>query len=379
MHWNGGATMQQLEAQRWDDIPEVRRRSYQTINAAALNAKHFAPIKYIVPGILPEGLTLLAGKPKFGKSYMAMGLGIAVASGGKAFGSIDCEQGDVLYAALEDNPRRLQSRLRQMLPYPLTMPDRLHIATDWQRVGDGCVEDVDDWLNEHPGARLVILDTLARIKPKSDGRGTLYDEDHSAIRPLQELAGRRGIAVVVIHHVRKSEADDVFDTISGSNGLMGVADTMIVAARKGDLTILAGKGRDIEDYERALTRDALGGWTIGGDASQLASTNERQKVLDALRASNGPIGAREVADLTGDPYDNVRRTLTRMAQAGEVCRVGRGSYTCPNGPNVPNGFQHSDYSDVFEDDDWDSRRGSVPIHADHDAIEWDNGTVGTGA
>lgn len=339
MDWSGTAgelraLVEREMAKPGQNVQVSGGRKYQTIDAAALDAMEFAAIKYIVPGILPEGLALLAGKPKFGKSYMALGLGIAVASGGLAFGSIPCEAGDVLYAALEDNNRRLQARLRTMLPYGMEKPKRLHIATDWRRIGDGGVEDIEDWLDEHPGARLVMLDTLARIKPKSDGRGTLYDDDHSAIRPLQELAGRRGIAIVVIHHVRKSEADDVFDTISGSNGLMGVADTMLVASRRGDLTVLSGKGRDIEDYEKALTRDAVGGWTISGDAGELAKTNERQAILDVLAGSQEAMTPSEVATHLGKKRDNVNHLLSRMVSEGKVQRT-KGRYS----PFTP--FTHS--------------------------------------
>lgn len=348
-------------------------RAWSTIDAATLDAMTFPAIRYIVPGLIPEGLTLLAGKPKFGKSYLALDIAVAVASGGVAFGGIDCAAGDVLYAALEDNPRRLQARLRSMLPYG-AKPERLHIATDWRRVGRGCEDDLQQWLDEQANPRLIILDTLARIKPISDGRGSLYDEDHGAIRPLQEIAGERGIAILVIHHVRKSEADDIFDTISGSNGLMGVADTLMVLGRRGDLTLLSGKGRDLEDYEKALSRDVTGGWRITGDAADLASTRERQAVLDAVRGAAGPIGAREVSDLTGAPYENVRRTMARMNQAGELIRTARGQYSCPNSPIVPTNSETRRNPSVDDDDDWDSRFGPVPSGLD----DWDIGTVGTG-
>jgi len=236
-----------------------------------------------------------------------------------------------------------------MLPYGMENPKRLHIATDWRRIGDGGVEDIEDWLDEHPGARLVILDTLARIKPKSDGRGTLYDDDHSAIRPLQELAGRRGIAIVVIHHVRKSDADDVFDTISGSNGLMGVADTMLVASRRGDLTVLSGKGRDIEDYEKALARDSVGGWTISGDAGEMARTGERQAILEALRDEGEPMKLAELVVATGKKKDNLAHLLKRLMKEGLVDRPTHGTYAL-SGHSTRSTHSTCQQSDPFDDD-----------------------------
>lgn len=183
------------------------------VDAGKLQSMKFPPIRYTVPGLLPEGLTLLAGKPKSGKSWLTLGLAVSVASGGIALGSIPVDQGDVLYLGLEDNLRRLQSRLQQMLPHS-KWPDHLTLGTECPAIGSGCVEALEGWINAKPNPRLIVIDTLARVRPANKSSEGVYSNDYSAIQPLQELASRHNISIIVVHHTRKSDADDIFDTVS---------------------------------------------------------------------------------------------------------------------------------------------------------------------
>lgn len=306
-------------------------RGFGSLTAAALNAMQFDPVRFVVPGLLPEGLAILAGKPKFGKSFAVMDMAIAVASGGKAFGKIDCDPGDVLYCALEDGERRLQDRLRKMLPLGEAndAPDRLHIETNAPRLDDGLIDALEGWVEGHPEARLIVLDTWVHIKPAGNGRTTQYDEDAQGLRPLHHFAKRHpGLAVVVIHHTRKLDADDPFDTISGTHGLTGIADTLLVMARQGDTAKLCGQGRDIEGYEKAIERDLLtGGWRILGDASERAKTGERQAILELLQEAEGePLTLATIASSTGKRKDNVSHLLKRLAGEGLVEKAGFGKW-----------------------------------------------------
>ena len=323
--------------------PPKRGGELETISADKLAAMELPPVKYIVEGYVAEGLTVLAGRPKVGKSWMALGLAIAVASPeGHAFGSIPVEQGDVLYLALEDNMRRLKRRLNQMLPSG-SVPDRLDIAVSCPRLDRGGVEMIKRWVEQHPGARLIVVDVLQRVRPGARVKDFLYDGDYRTIEPLKQLADERGIAILVLHHLRKMPADDPFDTVSGSTGLTGAADTVLVLARdpKGGTT-LYGRGRDIEEIETAVKFDHLdGSWTILGAASDIRHSDGRSAILRTLRGAGEPMSPRDIADVTGQSYDAIRQLLTRMWKSGEVQKAKRGRYSacdtpdpCHNGHNV---------------------------------------------
>jgi RecA-family ATPase len=167
-------------------VPEGRSQlgecfgTARIFTAAEIVAEELPPVRWVVSDILPEGVTFLAGKPKMGKSWMSLGLGIAISSGGVALGAKQVEQGEVLYLALEDNRRRIQNRLNKLLA-GRRAPPNLHIANEWPRLDEGGADLLDDWVAAHPDARLVIADTLAMLKPRANGRRTQYDEDREAV------------------------------------------------------------------------------------------------------------------------------------------------------------------------------------------------------
>ena len=329
-------------------LPTVPTIGLGTITADTLAAMTFPALRYAVPGLIPEGLALLAGKPKFGKSFLALGIGIAVASGGVAFNSVRCDEGDVLYCALEDSPRRLHDRLHKMLPTG-RMPSRLHFKTTVPRLGEGLIEWLNAWLDAHPDAKMVILDTWRCIKPAVVRGGSAYDEDATGIAPLHALANSRpGLAIVVIHHTRKMEADDPFDTISGTFGLTGVADTLIVLAKHGESARLSAQGRDLDGYDKAMNRDAMtGGWLLAGDARELAKTGERQAILDVLHEAEGEtITLATIASATGKKKDNLAHLLKRLVAEGLVEKAGYGKYRSNPLSNYSNRSNSDDDDDA---------------------------------
>lgn len=317
------------------------RCKFGTIRADILAGMEFEPVKWAIPRLVPEGLTIFAGKPKLGKSFMCLQMSEAVGAGeGKLFGVEDIEIGDVLYCALEDSQRRLHSRLHKMHPWGGNVSDRIHFATEWPRIGDGCIEALDDWCDEHPNARLIILDTWRAIKPLANVRGSsAYDEDATAAAPLLEFTKRRpGLAVIVVHHVRKMDADDIFDTISGTHGLTGIFDTLMVLARHGEGVKLAAQGRDLEGYEKALDRDKLtGGWMVKGDAREIAKTNERQELLDALADADGEsLTLAAIASAVGKRKDTTRYLLKKLIEEGRVAQPHYGKYALSTHSNYSN-------------------------------------------
>lgn len=260
--------------------------------AAEIVAEELPPVKWAVEDILPEGVTFLAGKPKMGKSFMALGLGIAIATGGVALGTKRVERGDVLYLALEDNRRRIQNRLNKLLS-GRPAPAKLHIATEWPRIGEGGADLLDDWVVIHPDARLVIVDTLARFKPHARGRRSQYDEDRDSVDPLIPIAADHNVAILLVHHLREAESEDPLDMIHGSAGLTGGVDGALVLKRKRGQAdaYLHVDGRDIENpTELALKFDQNAAtWTIVGGAEEYRLSEIRRAIVKVLEDADEPL------------------------------------------------------------------------------------------
>ena len=300
------------------------------ITAAELQRKEFPPISYVVPGLIPEGLSILAGRPKVGKSWLALDVGIAVAAERVCLGERRPTSGDVLYAALEDNPRRLQRRIDKILsPVSAEWPKRLTLATTWRRLDKGGVDDVVQWADGVTNPRLCILDILAGVRPIRTRDG--YTEDYESLAALHRMANERGLAVLVLHHTRKMEAEDPIDTISGTLGLAGCADTALVIGRAAQGTTLYVRGRDIEEAEHAVNFDKHScRWTILGSAAEVHRSNERGKILDVLVNATELLGPQQISDRAQMKHDNVRYLLGQMAECGEVMKAARGRYYHPN-------------------------------------------------
>lgn len=213
-----------------------------------LLTKQFDPLRWVIPDILPTGLTLLAGAPKVGKSWAVLDWCIAVASGGHVFGSIPVHPGHTLYLALEDNERRLQRRLSYAIRGDKA-PEFFHYSTEAvERVGEGFEQRLCLWLDRRPKARLVVIDTLARIRPVTDGKQGVYASDYSVCAPLLKIAGDYDVAIVLVHHTNKGNASDKLARVSGSQGLAGGCDNVFVLDRdreEGNATLNV-RGRDIE-------------------------------------------------------------------------------------------------------------------------------------
>ncbi|WP_421360247.1 AAA family ATPase [Agrobacterium rosae] len=310
-------------AKRRDDNSGIH-----TFTAHDLRKMDFPPIRFAIPGYVPEGLTLLGGKPKIGKSWMSLDFAMAIATGGNALGSIRCEQGTVLYCALEDNRRRLQRRMRHRYGDERTWPKYFHFTTQMNRLGKGGLDDLRDWIVENDPA-LIIIDTLVCVRAqKSRDTGTGYDADYAALAPLQELAGEFGVSIIVIHHLRKMAGDDPLDMVSGTTGLTGAVDTILILNRDGNGITLYGRGREIEEIETALELDN-GAWKILGQASEARRSDQRNVIIDTLAKSNTPMSPSAIAKSLDVSENNIKQLLLKMVKAGELRKRGRGQYELP--------------------------------------------------
>jgi AAA domain len=298
--------------------------------AAALRTMTFPPLKFVVPGLLPEGLVILAGKPKVRKSWLALDIALAVADGRFCLGDRKCQQGSVLYLALEDGERRIQRRITKLLPsFGGEWPKKFHYATNWPRIDQEGVEQIDAWVELHPDARVVVVDIFARLRAPSRAGIGAYEQDYAALLKLQQLAVRRGITVIVVHHTRKGDSEDPVEEVSGTLGLSGCADGFLVLKRTAAGATLTGRGRDIEDVDLAVQfSDETCRWTILGAAAEVQRSDQRTRVLAALADAKDGMSPVDLSAELGISHTNAKVILFRMAKAGEIKKVRHGRYAC---------------------------------------------------
>lgn len=286
------------------------------IETRAITEGADAPLGWVVPGFVGEGLTILAGRQKVGKSWLAMDWATAVAAGGRAMRAVECEQGDALYVDLENGRRRLRARLDTLCPGPPDLP-RLRWASDAPPLGKGLVEALEHWRSGVARPRLVVIDAAQKPGWKAGAAGDVVH-----LTGLQRWATASGVGVVWLHRMRK--VGDPLVALGGSGGVFGFADAMILLDRDDAGATLQMRGRDGEDRHAALAF-AAGAWSLAGEAPDRQS-GERRRILEALEASDAPMAPKDVAETLGMRHANVRMTMSRMARDGELTRTGHGLY-----------------------------------------------------
>ena len=307
--------------------PEIQ--THQIMTDIDILSAEYPPPCWIVPGLLPEGLAVLAGKPKIGKSMLSLNLSTSIAMGANALGQIDVEKRDVLYLALEDTPRRIQSRISPML-HGSRPTGSLNFAFTWSKMDRTGLEDLDRWLDQNPGTGLVVIDTLARIRGAKRNGGTIYDSDYEDMCRIKSIADRHHIAIVLLHHLRKAGADDILDLVSGSTGLTAAVDTVAVLGRERARAdaVLYITGRDVEDREVALSfDDSTMAFNLLGDAEEYRMSRERRELLDLLGEFDGPVRLKELTAALNKKSTNVHKLLKGLVEHGFVEQPDYGHYS----------------------------------------------------
>ena len=217
---------------------------------------------FVVGTLLAQGLHILAGSPKVGKSWLALWLAVTVAKGEPVW-NMTTKQGTTLYLCLEDSVLRIQNRLFEITE---DAPDSVHFCTECALIGQGLEEQVEIFLTAHPDTVLVIIDTLQMVRPIHDAT---YANDYRDLSVLKRLADKHGIAILLIHHLRKEKAEDVFHRISGTTAISGAVDssfTLVEEKRGSGRAKLSCIGRDIEYRELTLERNGENVWELVSDS-----------------------------------------------------------------------------------------------------------------
>ena len=296
------------------------------IDAVDLLEMEIPPLVWAVEGLVPAGTTILASEPKIGKSWLAYQMCVEVALGGKILGR-PVSQGAVLYYALEDGSRRGQNRLRTALAGRRLPRGLLEVRWGAPKIGKGLEQHLETWLDSHSTARLVIIDTLQKVRPVgSKGRG-MYELDVEDMGRVQNIFRDRPVALVVVHHTRKLKADDFLASVSGSYGVTGSADTTLILKRKrleqdGSLDIVS---REVIESEIPVHFDVEAGlWTLGG--LQLRMSGLSTQIVEWLTI-HGPAKSGEIALGVGRLRVSVQRALSLLVDEGTVEKDAESRYS----------------------------------------------------
>lgn len=293
-------------------------------------------VEYVVPGVIPEGLTLLVAPPKIGKSWMVLGLGVSAATGGQAFGSIQVDARPVLYLALEDGARRLQSRLRTI--GVTAGPRGLYFMTD---VPSGAIATIEAFVERHAERKpLVILDTLGKVRGTYGGNDA-YGNDYAQMSALKNLVDAvPGSSLIVVHHTNKGEKSDFLDSVSGTQGLAGAADSILLIRRdrQSESSTLHVTSRDAKEGEYLLTL-TNGTWQLDGsslrDAAEAASNrvategvgDDMAELVKVVSKYPEGLKPKDVATLLHWEDSKTRLYLRRACESGRIANPKRGVYT----------------------------------------------------
>lgn len=237
----------------------------------------------VIDGLLYGGAYIFAGAPKVGKSFLMLQLAYHVSTGLPLWG-YKVHKGTVLYLALEDNHRRLQERLYRMFGEDST--DKLRLAIYAKSLGGGLEAQLKQFIAENPDTRLIIIDTLQKVR-EAGGDKYSYASDYELICRLKQLVDETGTCLLLVHHTRKQQADDQFDKISGTNGLLGAADGAFILQKEHRTDSTASldiSGRDQQDQRLYLKRDENRlSWDLERSETQL-HLEPKDKILEAIAA-----------------------------------------------------------------------------------------------
>lgn len=257
--------------------PPVRKLT--AISAAELQHKDIPPLEFAVEDLIPYGLSLLCAPPKYGKSWMALDVGLQVAQG-KPFLQHPTRQCGCLYLALEDGERRLKFRMEKLLEGK-SAPENFFFATNATTIKTGLCEMLNDFLQTHPDIGLIIIDTFQFVRDCAPKKEAPYATDYREVSTLKKFADKHNLALLLVHHLNKRIDDgDPYNMISGTTGITGAADTSMVLTRikRSDTnTTLSSISRDMGEHETVLSFDENScRWTVMGTAADIAAEKDRR-------------------------------------------------------------------------------------------------------
>lgn len=288
------------------------------------------PPHIVVEDMLYQGLTILAGAPKVGKSWLCLDLCISVCTEKPILG-LKTNKCDCLYLALEDSFYRLKSRIKKILKAEDIVPEGFRLNIIAHSLNEGLFEQLENELKEYPNTKLIIIDTLQKIRGAPNKADSMYGYYYKEMTKIKSFADEHKICIVVIHHLKKGNEDDTFDKINGSTGLRGAADTAIILSKIKDKkeVVFSIEGRDVESTEKLLlfNKETLKWEVVCSDLKILETRTDIEKyehnpIVITIRRllKENPTGIKitasdllkKIFEITGTyPKENKPNTLSR--------------------------------------------------------------------
>lgn len=325
---NAGGTAEVL----WDLLTKLKAitdTSIVEIDAEDLMALDFPPLRWFAAGLVCEGMGIVGGKSKVGKSWLMLNVAISIATGGNVFGYYEVPiPTKVLYCSLEDGPRRLKRRL-SMIEHTANFKRNLKLSFKMPALEDGGTEYIMNHIKD--GYEVIIVDVMAHVEKSGKNGLRDYHEVYRQFAPLQALRSKYPFCLILVTHLRKTESEDIFNDLHGSVAYQGTQDTLWVLEKKyGEETAnLHIRSKDQEDKIAELKFDGAGVWSFVGEGEEHASSKIEDSIIRYLRDENGPQGIRDIMrgiDQERASYAAFKMRLSRMMSKGLVVRTDRGKY-----------------------------------------------------
>ena len=322
---------QELKRARHKANGAARQAGGEPEDADDLMADTIQPARPIVEGLLYEGMLLFGGKVKRGKSWLMLDLAFSVATGNPVWGHFAVpEPQPVLFIALEDGRGRLKQRLNDIRP-GARANGNLHLLYNFPLLNNGGLEKLQGYI-ESNRYRLIVIDVLARIEPAARrGSENTYLDIYNMFAPLQDLHRQHPLCLAMVTHLRKTQADDVFDTLHGSVAYQGVQDALWVMERppQDSVAVLHARSNDGEEQVMHVSF-ADGRWQFLGHDADIKFSQARRDVIDLFEEDEeGDMSLDEMLKALlrpRDRYQALKKTVYRMMEDGQMIRTRRGRY-----------------------------------------------------
>ena len=312
--YNKTQSLRQSENPKESNKLDKPNGGLNVISAQDLLNANLPPIQYLIEDILPMGTSILAGAPKAGKGWFVLLMSLRIAAG-EPFLRWETNQAGVLYLSFEDSPQRLQGRMNKLLD-GTPAPPWFFLTTTVVNLDDGLLDHINDFIKVHPEIKLVIIDTLQKVRGQQVRGEQWYSQDYRELGAIKEEMDRKGVSVLFVHHLTKTkDKDDPFNEIAGTTAISGAMDTMMVLkkpSRKAKRATLHVTGRDVEDDEiNIVMNEDNCQWEFLGDAEAVA----REDALADYQVSKLPKTIKALLDET--PDKRWAGNAKSLLQAGE--------------------------------------------------------------